>query len=255
MKDLSLFFSHLNLLPYKALFFDVEQVWDPLKNLDSILKSVLKNKKGVNFDGCLDINEKGLFIQKWMKLDEAVYLKDLEIFIGAGTRLEPSAIIKGPVVLGDNCDIRQGAYVRGNVFAGEGCVIGHSTEIKNSILMDHCEAGHFNYIGDSILGRYVNMGAGSRLANVQFRSVDEKEKGFIHPIQIPLETQDCKTGMEKLGAILGDHVELGCNAVLCPGTLIGKRGWVYPNLMVPKGYYPPDSVITPKDRKPRILEK
>jgi len=255
MKDLSLFFSDLNPLPYKALFSGLERVWDPLKNLDSILKSVLENKTGVNLDGCLDKNEKGLFIQKWMKLNEAVCLKDLEIFIGAGTRLEPSAIIKGPAVIGDNCDIRQGAYVRGNVFAGEGCVIGHSTEIKNSILMDHCEAGHFNYIGDSILGRYVNMGAGSRLANVQFRSVDEKEKGFIHPIQIPLETQDCKTGMEKLGAILGDYTELGCNAVLCPGTLIGKRGWVYPNLMVPKAYYPPDSVLAPKDRKPRILEK
>ena len=121
--------------------------------------------------------------------------------------------------------------------------------------MAHCEAGHFNYIGDSILGRHVNMGAGSRLANLQFRNVDEKEKGFIHPIQIPLETQDYKTGMEKLGAILGDYTELGCNSVLCPGALIGKRGWVYPNLMVPKGYYPPDSVLTPKDRKPRILKK
>ena len=122
MKDLSLFFSDLNLLPYKNLFSDVERVWDPLKKLDSILKSVLQNKTGVNLDGCLDENEKGLFIQKWMKLDEAVCLKDLEIFIGTGTRIEPSAIIKGPVVIGDNCDIRQGAYVRGNVFADEGCV-------------------------------------------------------------------------------------------------------------------------------------
>ena len=255
MKDLALFFSNLHREPYKTIFFSADRVWDPLKKLDLVLKSVLKNKTGVTLDGCLDENEKGLFIQKWMKLDKAVYLTDLEIFIGAGTRLEPSAIIKGPSVIGDNCDIRQGAYVRGNVFVGEGCVIGHSTEIKNSILMDHCEAGHFNYIGDSILGSYVNMGAGSRLANLQFRSVDEKEKGFIHPIQIPMENQDCKTGMEKFGAILGDHIELGCNAVLCPGTLIGKRSWVYPNLMVPKGYYPPDSVLSPKDRKPRIIEK
>lgn len=255
MKDLSLFFSDLDREPCKSLFFGSDYVWDPLKNLDSLLKSILQNKTGVSLDGCLDKNEKGLFVQKWMKLDQAVYLKELEIFIGAGTRLEPSAIIKGPAVIGENCDIRQGAYVRGNVFADEGCVIGHSTEVKNSILMAHCEAGHFNYIGDSIVGRHVNMGAGSRLANLQFRSADEKEKGFIHPIQIPLEKEDLKTGMEKLGSILGDHAELGCNAVLCPGTLIGKRGWVYPNLMVPKGYYPPDSVLTPKDRKPRIIER
>ena len=92
---------------------------------------------------CFDKSEKGLFVQKWIKLDQAVYLKELQIFIGSGTRLEPSAIIKGPTVIGENCDIRQGAYVRGNVFAGEGCVIGHATEVKNSILMDHSEAGAF----------------------------------------------------------------------------------------------------------------
>ena len=257
MKDLSLFFSDLNREPYKEIFSDVDRVWDPLKNLHPILKTILQNKIGVDLNGdvCQDKNEKGLFVQRWKKLDQAVYLKELEVFIGAGTRLEPSAIIKGPAVIGDNCDIRQGAYVRGNVFADEGCVIGHSTEVKNSILMAHCEAGHFNYIGDSILGRHVNMGAGSRLANLQFRSVSEKEENFIHPIQIPLATEDLKTGMEKLGAIVGDYAELGCNAVLCPGTLIGKGSWVYPNLMVPKGYYPPDSVLIPKNRKPKTIEK
>ncbi len=257
MKDLSLFFSDLDREPYRTIFAGVDRVWDPLKNLDSILQSLLQNKTGTDLTegACLDKNEKGLFIQKWIKLDKAIYLKELDIFIGSGTRLEPSAIIKGPAVIGENCDIRQGAYVRGNVFAGEGCVIGHSTEVKNSILMDHSEAGHFNYIGDSIVGRHVNLGAGSRLANLQFRSKDEKEKDFIHPIQIPLESEDLATGMEKLGAIVGDHAELGCNAVICPGTLVGKGVWVYPNLMVPKGYYAQDTVLTPKDRKPRIIEK
>jgi bifunctional N-acetylglucosamine-1-phosphate-uridyltransferase/glucosamine-1-phosphate-acetyltransferase GlmU-like protein len=122
-------------------------------------------------------------------------------------------------------------------------------------MMDHSEAGHFNYIGDSIVGRHVNMGAGSKLANLQFRSREEKQKNFIHPIQIPLPSEDLKTGMEKLGAVVGDHAEIGCNAVLCPGTLIGKDTWVYPNLMVPKGYYPPNTVLIPKDRKPRSIDK
>lgn len=257
MKDLSLFFSALDQEPYKTLFSGVDRVWDPLKNLDSILQELLKNKTGADLSEgiCLDKNEKGIFIQKWIRLDQPVYLKEQGIFIGSGTLLEPSAIIKGPVVIGENCSIRQGAYVRGNVFAGKGCVIGHATEVKNSILMDHCEAGHFNYIGDSIVGRHVNMGAGSRLANLQFRSKDEKEQEFIHPIQIPLESEDLKTDMNKLGAIVGDHAELGCNSVLCPGTLIGKSTWIYPNLMVPKGYYSPNSVLTSKDRKPHIIKK
>ena len=77
--------------------------------------------------------------------------------------------------------------------------------------------------------------------------------GFIHPIQI--SSTDLETGMEKLGAVVGDHAEVGCNAVLCPGTLLGKDTWVYPNLMVPKGYYPPNTVLTPKDRKPRSIDR
>lgn len=257
MQDLSLFFSDLDREPYKTLFAGVDRVWGPVKNLDSILQSLMQSKtdsystelEGVFFDK----SEKGLFVQKWIKLDQAVYLKELGIFIGSGTRLEPSAIIKGTTVICENCDIRQGAYVRGNVFVGEGCVIGHATEVKNSILMDHSEAGHFNYIGDSIVGRHVNMGAGSKLANLQFRSREEKQKSFIHPIQIP--SVDLDTGMEKLGAVVGDHAEVGCNAVLSPGTLLGKDTWVYPNLMVPKGYYPPNTVLTSKDRKPRSIDR
>ena len=257
MQDLSLFFSDIDREPYKRLFFGVDRVWDPLKNLDLILQSLMQSKTdsySTELEGvCFDKSEKGLFVQKWIKLDQAVYLKELQILIGSGTRLEPSAIIKGPTVIGENCDIRQGAYVRGNFFAGEGCVIGHATEVKNSILMDHSEAGHFNYIGDSILGRHVNMGAGSKLANLQFRSREEKQEGFIHPIQIP--SAGLETGIEKLGAVVGDHDEIGCNAVLCPGTLLGKDTWVYPNLIVPKGYYPPNTVLTTKDRKPLSIDR
>lgn len=257
MQDLSLFFSGMDREPYKTLFSGGGPIWEPLKNLDSILRSLIQSKTdsySTELEGaCFEKSEKGLFVQKWITLDRAVYLKELEIFIDSGTRLEPSAIIKGPAVIGEDCDIRQGAYLRGNVFAGEGCVIGHATEVKNSILMDHSEAGHFNYIGDSIVGRHVNMGAGSKLANLQFRSREEKQKGFIHPIQI--SSANLETGMEKLGAVVGDHSEIGCNAVLCPGTLLGKDTWVYSNLMVPKGYYSPNTVLAPKDRKPRSMDR
>jgi len=261
MKDLSLFFSNLDNEPYKIIFSGIDQVWEPLKKLDTILQSLIQYKfnqnpcastlKGVLFDR----SENSILGQEWIKLDQSVYLKEQDVFIGKGTLLEPSVIIKGPAVIGENCDIRQGAYIRGQVFVGEGCIIGHATEVKNSILMDHCEAGHFNYIGESILGRHVNMGAGSRLANLQFRGKDEKLKSFINPIKLSLQSKEINTGMEKLGAIVGDYAELGCNAVLCPGSLIGSGVWVYPNLMVPKGYYPPNMVLAPGDRKPRIFKK
>jgi len=178
----------------------------------------------------------------------------LDICIGKGTILEPSAILKGPLVVGEGCEIRQGAYLRGNVLIGGHCVIGHCTEIKNSIVMDHTEAGHFNYIGNSIVGSHVNMGAGSRLANLQFRTPAQKEAEVqIFPeISARIDNKTIATGLNKFGAVLGDNVELGCNAVVCPGALVGKENWIYPNSVLPKGYYPPKSILSPKDRKPKI---
>ena len=267
MKDLNLFFSNLS-EPYRAIFSDCERVWDPLKTLGSLLEKLLQQKaeegpyvshlQGIKTT--IDSSSyhggvKGIYVEDWIYLAESVYLKELNIFIGKGTQLEPSAIIKGLTIIGDNCDIRQGAYIRGNALIGNHCTIGHTTELKNSILMDHTEAGHFNYIGDSIIGSHVNLGAGSKLANLQLRSADEKLKDYINPIQIPLDSGNQNTGMEKLGAIVGDHVELGCNAVVCPGTLLGKNVWVYPGLTLPKGYYPTGTLLLPKERKPRPIQK
>ena len=121
--------------------------------------------------------------------------------------------------------------------------------------MNHVEAGHFNYIGDSILGSYINMGAGSRLANIQFRGLQEKMKNFINDIEVPIESKLISTGLSKFGAIIGDNVEVGCNAVLCPGALIGKDNWIYPNCTVPKGFHSPGHFITPSDHKLRSRPK
>ena len=265
MKDLNLFFSDLS---EPDIFSDCEQVWDPIKTLGSRLEKLLRNKtQGVSYASHLHGAQttldsasyhrggKGLYVQDWIDLTEPVYLKELDIFIGRGTQLEPSAIIKGPAIIGESCDIRQGAYIRGNVLIGNNSVVGHATEIKNSILMNHTEAGHFNYIGDSIVGSHVNLGAGSKLANLQFRSADEKLKNYINPIQIPLDSGIVDTEMEKLGAVIGDNVELGCNSIVCPGALIGKDVWVYPGLTIPKGYYPEGTLLVPKDRKPRTIRK
>ena len=265
MKDFNLFFSNLN---EPEIFVGCERVWEPLKTLGSRLEQLILKKtksgshishlKGVKTtldSPCYHRGGKALYVQDWIDLAEPVYFKELDIFIGRGTQLEPSAIIKGPAIIGESCEIRQGAYIRGNALIGNHSVVGHATELKNSILMEHTEAGHFNYIGDSIIGSHVNLGAGSKLANLQLRSADEKLKNYIKPIQIPLDSENLDTGMEKLGAVIGDNVELGCNAIVCPGTMIGKKVWVYPGLTVPKGYYPAGIMLIPKDRKPRSIEK
>ena len=265
MKDLNLFFSDLG---EPEIFADCQWVWEPINTLGTRLEQLLRNKAqkesyashlpGVKttFDSAsYHRGGKGLYVQDWIDLAEPVFLKELDIFIGRGTQLEPSAIIKGPAIIGENCDIRQGAYIRGNALIGNHSVVGHATELKNSILMNHTEAGHFNYIGDSIVGSHVNLGAGSKLANLQFRSADEKLKNYINPIQIPLDSGIVDTEMEKLGAVIGDNVELGCNSIICPGALIGKDVWVYPGLTIPKGYYPEGTLLVPKDRKPRTMRK
>jgi len=141
------------------------------------------------------------------------------ISIGPGTIIEPGAYIQGPVILGPYNHIRHGAYIRGYVVTGENCVIGHSTEVKHSILLNGAQAAHFNYVGDSILGNEVNLGAGVKLANYR---LDHKD------VDILWKGEKISTGLRKFGAIIGDGTQIGCNAVTNPGTLIGSRAFCYP---------------------------
>lgn len=269
MKDLGPFFICLDSFAHREIFSGIEFVWDPIKSLPDAVETVLdkitpKVKWIASMEG-LRTQElatsdprkrvRGILVDRWLELRSEVYFETMGVYIGKGTVLEPTAIIKGPAVIGDECEIRQGAYLRGNVIVGDHCVVGHATEIKNSVLMDHTETGHFNYIGDSILGSHVNLGAGTKLANLQFRSVKEKQEGFINPIRIPINGEDVDTGMEKMGAILGDYVEMGCNSVTCPGALVGSNNWIYPNMTLPKGYYAPGSFISPQERKLRVQNK
>ena len=257
-----IYFPQLNHFSHSDIFQNIEQVWDPLKNLEDLVHTALSKDEtgdsledlpGLKVDSSPSVQ--GIVVERWIKLKNPIVSKTLGIRIGRGTTLEPTAIIKGPAIIGENNDIRQGSYMRGNIMVGDRCVIGHCTEIKNSILMNHVEAGHFNYVGDSILGSYVNMGAGSRLANVQFRSLQEKMEDFINDIEIPMESGPIPTRLFKFGAIVGDNVEIGCNAVVCPGALIGKNNWIFPNCTVPKGFHPPDHFLSPTDHKLRSLPK
>jgi bifunctional UDP-N-acetylglucosamine pyrophosphorylase / glucosamine-1-phosphate N-acetyltransferase len=157
-----------------------------------------------------------------------------KVWLAEGARIETGAFVQGPAILGPGTVVRHGAYLREYVLAGRDCILGHSTECKNAIFLDVASAGHFNYVGDSILGRRVNLGAGVKLAN--FR-VFPGNVNVTHP-----EGRLVPTGLLKLGAILGDDVAIGCNSVTAPGTVVGARSVVY-SLASIRGTIPADSTV------------
>lgn len=156
-------------------------------------------------------------------VSDKAFLSGTGIVIEEGARVEPGVYIQGPVWIGPGCEIRHGAYLRGNIITGSDCVIGHATEIKNSIMLDRARAAHFAYIGDSVIGNDVNLGAGTRLANLRLDrcSVSLRIRGEI-----------VDTGLQKFGAILGDRVQTGCNSVTNPGTVLSKDSMINPCMSV-----------------------
>lgn len=165
------------------------------------------------------------------------------VVIGEGTVIEPGAFIQGPAIIGKNCQIRHGAYVRGDVIIGNNCIVGHSSELKNCIMLDKAQCPHFNYVGDSILGRSVNLGAGTRLSNLPVVSVKDAETGKRPSIIITIGNETFDTGLSKFGAVLGDGSQTGCNVVTNPACLIGRNTLVYPNATLRKGYYPDNKIV------------
>jgi NDP-sugar pyrophosphorylase family protein len=155
-----------------------------------------------------------------------------QVFIGKGTVIEPGAYIKGPAYIGENCQIRHGAYIRENVIIGAGSVVGNSCEVKNSIFFKECQVPHFNYVGDSILGYKTHLAAGVILSNLKLH-------GDV--ISIRTESGVVSTGLRKFGALVGDYAEVGCNAVLNPGSIIGRRSLIYPGVAW-RGVLPENSI-------------
>lgn len=141
------------------------------------------------------------------------------VWVGEGTFIEKTALIQGPAIIGRNCQIRHAAFIREQVIIGDEVVVGNSTEVKNSILFDKVQVPHFNYVGDSILGYCAHLGAGAILSN--FKSTGDE-------IHVYLQEKKTGTGLNKLGALVGDRVEIGCNSVLFPGTIVGKDAVIYP---------------------------
>ena len=156
-----------------------------------------------------------------------------DVWIAKSATVFPSAYVHGPAIIGKEAEVRHCAFIRGNAIVGEGAVVGNSTELKNVILFNKVQVPHYNYVGDSILGYKAHMGAGSITSNVKA----DKQLVKVHTGEVHIET-----GLKKFGAMLGDNVEVGCNAVLNPGTVIGRESNVYPTSMV-RGVVPAKSIF------------
>ena len=156
------------------------------------------------------------------------------IVVGAGTRIHPTAVVEGPIYIGRDVHIRPGAYLRGGCWIEDGAIVGANTEVKHSIFLAGARAPHLAYVGDSILGAGVNLGAGTVLSNFRHDGTD---------IVIPGDGGGLATGRRKLGALLGDGVQTGCNCVLHPGSIVGTETVVYAGVQLRAGVHPAERVI------------
>ena len=183
-------------------------------------------------------NTQGKFREKFSEIRKL----DGDIYISRSASVAKSASIGGPCIICEGAEIRHCAFIRGSAIVGAGAVVGNSVELKNCILFDGVQVPHFNYVGDSVLGYKSHMGAGAVTSNV---------KSDKTPVSVSIDGERLPSGRKKFGAMLGDFVEVGCNSVLNPGTVIGSHSNVYPLSSV-RGYVPKNSIYKSKDS---IVEK
>ena len=201
---------------HAAIFDGCKFAWDALKKIESYIAANLKPALQNQCEGRAFIGEK--------------------VFIGKDTVVEDGVMIKGPAIIGQGCQIRHNAYIRENVIIGNGCVVGNSSELKNSLLFNNAQVPHFNYVGDSILGHKAHLGAGVKISNIKLLPGN---------VLVEIDGEPLDTGLRKFGALLGDHAEAGCNAVLNPGSILGRGAVVYPNVFW-RGALPANSIAKNK---------
>ncbi len=166
--------------------------------------------------------------------------KGEDIWVAKSAKVAPTACLNGPLIIDEEAEIRHCAFVRGSAVVGKGSVVGNSTELKNDIIFNSVQVPHYNYVGDSILGYKSHMGAGSITSNVK------SDKTLVVVKDKYDSKEEIETGLKKFGAMLGDYVEVGCNSVLNPGTVIGRHSNIYPLSRV-RGVIPADSIFKDQD--------
>ena len=212
-----------------------------LYNLDETIAKELLETVTYPWEALPKIED--FIIELGNKLDKNVYEKKGDnIWVAKSAKIAHTAYINGPAIIGEDAEIRHCAFIRGKAIVGNGAVVGNSTELKNVILFNKVQVPHYNYVGDSILGYKAHMGAGSITSNVK----SDKKLVIIKNKDIQIET-----GLKKVGAMLGDNVEVGCNSVLNPGTIIGRNTNIYP-LSCVRGVIPPRSIYKNKNE---VVEK
>jgi NDP-sugar pyrophosphorylase family protein len=209
-----------------ALFEGVEYPWDALKRLAGHLARSLQP------------GSQGAVIHPGAHVGP-------QVFLGEGTVVEPGALIIGPAIIGKGCQIRHNAYLRENVIVGDGCVVGNSVELKHCVLFNQCQVPHFNYVGDSILGHKAHLGAGSILSNVKL----DNRNVWVNFDGTPIDT-----GLRKFGGLIGDRAEIGCNAVLNPGSIVGRASVIYPNVSW-RGILPKHMIAKHEDRPNVVVRR
>ncbi|WP_339137961.1 MAG: hypothetical protein WGN25_07190 [Candidatus Electrothrix sp. GW3-4] len=231
---------YINSLDYSSFKHEKLQDGIPLKNHLLYYQNSLQCGDGCTFSwndvgkGKLSVMRDGQLLPGASVIMAGAVILGQEIQLGKGVLIESGALIKGPAVIGDYTEIRQGAYLRGYCLTGKRCVIGHATEVKHSIFLNDAKAGHFAYLGDSILGNEANLGAGTKFANLRFLPGN---------VQVRTDKGLLDTGLRKFGAILGDRAQTGCNSVTNPGTLIGAEGILMPNTTAASGLHAPKKII------------
>ncbi len=202
-----------------------------LFDLSHTLASPLLEKTEYPWEALKGLKDFILELGKTLDPEEYMEVSD-NVWVHKTAKIFPSAYLGKPCIIGPNTEVRHCAFIRGSALVGGDCVVGNSVELKNVILFDHVQVPHYNYVGDSILGYYSHMGAGSITSNVK----SDKTLVKVHTADA-----DFETGLKKFGAMLGDHVEVGCNSVLNPGTVIGRNSNIYPTSCV-RGYVPENSI-------------
>ncbi len=238
------YFRRLGEFPHASLLKSAAHAWEAVGLLDDFTRRLVDEADAPLAEASALRVEEGLVVSEGLlALEENLKIASVGLLIEAGARVEPGCVIKGPTVLCAGAEVRHGAYLRGGCLIGPGAVVGHATEVKNSVFLNGAQAGHFAYVGDSVLGADANLGAGAKLANLELRTEEEKRAGAVKNIVLRAEGERVDTGLTKFGAVVGDDAEIGCNVVTSPGVMLGPGSWVAPNATVSKGVYPERTLI------------